>query len=265
MASYRFGFKNYDETDGLQGRQFNENAAFKTRSGELVLGGPNGFNIFRPTKSTESKATPRLVLTDLQIFNNSIMVGQEVDGRVVLPQAISEAKEITLNYSQNVFTVEFSALQFLNADKIKYAYRLEGFSNNWLTTDARNRKATFTNLNPGTYTLLIKASNEDGVWGGNPYELTIRILPPVWLTPYAFLVYALLIAAALLAGRRLILRRAQARFNLEQERQEAHRLHELDMMKIKFFTNVSHEFRTPLSLIISPAEKLLKAPGRDAG
>ncbi|HEX8315584.1 MAG TPA: two-component regulator propeller domain-containing protein, partial [Flavisolibacter sp.] len=256
--------KNFNEADGLQDGQFNENAALKTKSGELVFGGANGFNIFQPQRSREAMAVPKLVLTDLQLFNNSVKIGEEYDGRVVLPQSIAESKEITLKYNQDVFTVEFSALDFLNSDKIKYAYKLEGFSSEWLTTDAKARKATFTNLNPGTYTLLIKASNNDGEWSNEQLALTIHILPPFWLTTYAFIIYVLLLITALIFGRKLILRRAHAKFSLEQERQEAQRLHELDMMKIKFFTNVSHEFRTPLSLILSPVEKLLKSGG-DSG
>ena len=251
-------FKNYNENDGLQGRQFNENATCKLQSGELVVGGANGFNLFQPTKTGEAKTAPQPVLTDLQIFNSSVAIGNEYNGRVVLPQSVAEAKEITLKYSQNVFTVEFSALAFLSADKIKYAYKLEGFNNEWLITDAKARKAAFTNLSPGTYRLLIKASNEDGVWSSQPLALAIHILPPFYLTTLAFLIYALLFVAALWFARKLTIRRAHAKFSLEQERREAQRLHELDMMKIKFFTNVSHDFRTPLSLIITPIEKLIK-------
>lgn len=251
-------FKNYDEADGLQGRQFNEDAALKLGSGELVFGGANGFNIFWPSKIKENKRVPNLVLTDLQIFNNSIKIGEDYNGRVVLPQSITEAKEITLKYNQNVFTVEFAALEFLNPEKIKYSYKLKGLYNEWLITDGKNRKATFTNINPGKYTLLVRVCNEDGIWSNAPLELKINVLPPFWLTPFAFFIYALLFVASLVYGRNMIIRRAKLRFQIEQERREAQRLHQLDMMKIKFFTNVSHEFRTPLSLIITPVEKLIK-------
>lgn len=251
-------FKNYDETDGLQGRQFNESAALKTSKGEMVFGGPDGFNIFDPKKIVENKSVPDLVFTDLQIFNSSIVVGEEYNGLVVLPQTISEAKEIILKYNQNVFTIGFSALSFLNFDKIKYAYKLEGFSREWLTTDSKNRNATFTNLNPGNYTLLVKGCNEDGVWSSEPLALNIKIFPPFWLTPFAFILYVLIIIAALIFARNQVLHRAKLKFQIEQERLEAQRLHNLDLMKMKFFTNVSHEFRTPLSLIITPIEKLIK-------
>ena len=249
-------FKNYDETDGLQGRQFNENAAYKMKTGELIFGGNDGFNMFLPSKINYNKTALNLVVTDLQIFNSPVKIGEEYNGRVVLNESISEAKELTLNYNQNVFTIEFAALDFLNADKIKYAYTLEGFNSGWLTTDGRNRKAPFTNLDPGDYTLLVKASYQDGSWS-KPLSLKIHILPPFWLTPFAYLLYALLFITALVFARKMTILRARQKFQIESERQEAHRLHELDMLKIKFFTNVSHEFRTPLSLIITPLEKII--------
>lgn len=254
--------KNYDEADGLQGSQFNENAALKTKGGELFFGGANGFNGFQPSGLKENKAVPQLVLTGLQIFNTPVKIGEKYNGRTVLKQSVTEAKELSLKYNQHVFSIEFAALEYLNASKIKYAYQLKGFSDEWLTTDAKDRKATFTNLNPGEYTLFVKASNEDGKWSDKPLALTIHILPPFWLTPFAWVAYILIIIAALIFGRKMILRRAKMKFQIEQERQEAHRLHELDMMKIKFFTNVSHEFRTPLSLIITPVEKLIGQTGQ---
>lgn len=248
--------KNYDEADGLQGRQFNENAAFKTRDGELLFGGANGFNLFSPSSLRENKAIPQLALTGLQIFNTPVKIGEKYNGRVVLEKSITEISDLTLKYNQNVFSIEFAALAYLNPNKIRYAYQLKGFNDEWLTANGKDRKATFTNLNPGEYTLLVRASNEDGKWS-KPLALTIHILPPFWLTPFALITYVFLIIAALIYGRKLILRRAKMKFQIEQERQEAQRLHELDMMKIKFFTNVSHEFRTPLSLIITPVEKMI--------
>ncbi len=251
-------FRNYDETDGLQGRQFNENAALKTRKGELLFGGANGFNLFHPDGIQTTALKPRLAFTDFQLFNNSVSIGKHYNGRVLLPESISTTRSVTLKFNQDVFSIEFVALNYLNSDKIKYSYKLEGFNKEWLTTNGNSRKATFTNLDPGTYTLLVRASTEEESWMGDPLSLEIKVLPPFWRTDLAYVVYFLLITTSLVIGRNMIVRRAQSRFALEQERREVNRQHELDLLKIRFFTNVSHEFRTPLSLIITPVEKMLK-------
>lgn len=253
-----FYFRNYDESDGLQGKDFNENAALKTSRGELIFGGGNGFNLFFPDAITVNSNVPPVVLTDLQIFNKSILPGEKVNGRVLLPAAISSTQSIVLKHQENVFSLEFASLNYFHPEKNRYAYKLEGFNKDWLYTDGVQRKATFTNLDPGEYTFRVRASNNDGVWNDEGLTLKIRVLPPFWKTWPAFLGYALLILGALVLARRIILERERLKFRMEQQRREAARMHELDTLKIRFFTNVSHEFRTPLSLIITPLEKIIK-------
>jgi signal transduction histidine kinase/ligand-binding sensor domain-containing protein/DNA-binding response OmpR family regulator len=255
---YSFFIKNYDESDGLQGKEFNEKAAFKTNRGEIIFGGANGLNIFKPEEIKINVNTPTIVFTDLQIFNKSIKVNERVEGRIILNRAIADTKEITLKHSENIISIEFAALSYIHPEKNKYSYMLEGFNKTWITTDSKVRKATYTNLDPGEYTFRVKASNNDDFWNEEGISLKITILPPFWRTKTAFLLYFLTIASILMLSRRILLDRARMKFNLEQERIEAQRLHELDMLKIKFFTNISHEFRTPLTLIITPIEKLLK-------
>jgi signal transduction histidine kinase/ligand-binding sensor domain-containing protein/DNA-binding response OmpR family regulator len=254
----QYQFKNYDESDGLQGREFNENAALKTSRGELIFGGGNGFNLFYPHTIAVNHNVPPVVLTDFQVFNKSMSPGEVMNGRVLLSNTISHTKEITLKYRENVFSVSFAALNYFHPEKNQYMYMLEGFNNEWLTTDGQLRMATYTNLDPGDYTFRVKASNNDGVWTQQPLELHIKILPPFWRTPLAFILYILTILGALWLARRLILERERLRTRIEQERQEAQHMHELDTLKIRFFTNISHEFRTPLSLIITPLEKIIK-------
>ncbi|CAL1517536.1 two-component regulator propeller domain-containing protein [Chitinophaga sp. MM2321] len=253
-----YQFRNYDESDGLQGKDFNENAALKTSRGELIFGGGNGFNLFFPTAITINSKAPPVVLTDLQIFNHSILPGEKINGRVLLTAAIPQTRNIVLKHSENVFSLEFASLNYFHPEKNRYAYMLEGFNKEWLYTDAEQRKATFTNLDPGEYTFRVKASNNDGVWNEEGLTLKIRVLPPFWKTWPAFLLYALLILSALLLARRIILERERLKFRVAQQEQEAARMHELDTLKIRFFTNVSHEFRTPLSLIITPLEKIVR-------
>jgi signal transduction histidine kinase/ligand-binding sensor domain-containing protein/DNA-binding response OmpR family regulator len=251
-------FRNYDERDGLQGREFNENAALKTKRGELIFGGANGFNIISPEAIAHNTIVPEVVLTDLRVFDKSLQPGEVINNRVLLKTAISEVKEITLKYHENIFSLEFAALNYSNPEKNQYAYKLEGFNNDWLTTDGSHRTVTYTNLDPGKYTFRVKASNGDGVWNEQGTALMVTILPPFWRTIPAFIIYALLAGAILFAARRLTIQRAHMRFQLAQQKKEAERIHELDLLKLKFFTNVSHEFRTPLSLIMAPVEKMLK-------
>ncbi|SEW41187.1 Signal transduction histidine kinase [Chitinophaga arvensicola] len=257
-ATPTYTFKNYDESDGLQGKDFNENAALKTSRGELIFGGGNGFNLFYPNAIALNNNLPPVVLTDLQIFNKSILPGEQVNGRILLQASMPETRSITLKHKENVFSLEFASLNYFHPEKNRYAYMLEGFNKDWLYTDGLQRKATFTNLDPGEYTFRVKASNNDGVWNEEALTLKIRVLPPFWKTWPAFIGYALLILGALLLARRIILERERLKFRVAQQTQEAARMHELDALKIRFFTNVSHEFRTPLSLIIAPLEKMMR-------
>lgn len=254
----KFTFRNYDEADGLQGKQFNENAAYKTSLGELIFGGANGFNLFKPEQLGINRRPPQVIISDFQLFQQRIKPGEKTDAGIILPISITRSKEIRLPYDKNFFTFEVAALNFFHPEKNKYLYTLEGLNSGWLNADSKSRKLTFTNLDPGVYTLKIKAANNDGVWSNEFTALKITILPPFWKTKTAFLVYLLVLLASLLVTRRLIQQRERMKFAIKQERQEAIRMHELDMMKIKFFTNVSHEFRTPLTLILTPIEKILR-------
>jgi signal transduction histidine kinase/ligand-binding sensor domain-containing protein/DNA-binding response OmpR family regulator len=249
---------NYDEQDGLQGEEFNEKAALKTSKGEIIFGGPNGFNLFNPSDIIADKSTPNLVFTDLQLFNKSVGVGEEINGRVVLPQSISTTSSITLRHNEDILAIEFAALNFYNPEKIKYAYKLDGFNKDWVTIDGKMRKAIYTNLDPGSYTFRVKASYANGDWSEKELTLKIRIRPPFWRTPVAYMLYALVIGISLFISRKITVERTRMRFEVEHQRKEAERVQAMDEMKTKFFTNVSHEFRTPLTLILSPLEKIIK-------
>ncbi|HMR92932.1 MAG TPA: two-component regulator propeller domain-containing protein [Chitinophagaceae bacterium] len=253
-----FRFINYDERDGLQGREFNENAVLRTGRGELLFGGAGGFNLFMPPAAKHRGFDAQLVLTSFQVFNKPVTIGEKLDKQVILPQSLAYTDRVVLKHNQNVFSVEFAALDFTNTEKIKYAYRLDGFNNDWLYTDAGQRMATYTNLDAGTYKFRVKAMNSEGVWSEESVPLTIRVQPPFWKTPLAYIIYIVVAAAILYFARRMELQRTRRRYAIEEEKKEARRKHELDLMKIKFFTNVSHEFRTPLSLILAPIDKMLQ-------
>jgi signal transduction histidine kinase/DNA-binding response OmpR family regulator len=258
VGAENYSFRDYGEADGLQGKQFNENAAYRTRSNELIFGGADGFNIFKPGQLGLNRSLPNIVFTDFLLLDKKIHAEESIDGTVILPKSITESTEITLPPDKNVFSIEFAALNFFHPENSKYKYRLEGFDDDWISADSRSRKVTFTNLDPGDYVFHVKAANNDGFWNDTGASIKITVLPPFWKTRTALVLYFMAIILGLLVTRRLIQQREQLKFAIEQERQEAMRMHELDMMKIKFFTNVSHEFRTPLTLILTPLEKMLR-------
>jgi len=252
-----FSVINYDETNNLQNREFNDNAALKTRAGELIFGGPSGFNIINPGKIQKPRYRPEIIFTGLQILNNSIEPGEVINNRVLLQQSLSRLQGIKLKYKENVFSIELAAPDYGHNAGNKYAYMLEGFNPDWLYTDGTQRRITYTNLNPGHYTLKVKVLNSDGLWS-NIKTLQISIEPPFWRTPIAYIIYAIIALALLLLARRITLDRIHMRYEVRHQRREAERAHILDQLKTKFLTNVSHEFRTPLSLVIAPLDKIIK-------
>ena len=265
---FNFHFANFDETDGLQGREFNMNSALKTRRGELIFGGVDGFNIFDPANLEFNTNKPQLIFTDFQLFNKSVSANEAINNHVVLSKAMSLTQNIILNHSENVFSIEFAALDFFNPGKIKYQYTLEGFDKGWVNADNRTRKANYTNLDGGNYVFRVRASNSEGVWNPNYISLRIKVLPPFWKSTLAYVIYLVVCLGILLLIRQRGIRKIKRQFEaekekqeakliIEQERQEVKRMQELDQLKTKFLTNVSHEFRTPLSLIMAPVDKML--------
>lgn len=251
-------FKYYLESDGLQGTQFNIKAAFKTSAGELLFGGPTGFNIFTTPKNPQVSAKPAIVFTDLKVYQKSVNIGEDVNGVVILPNSISEAPAIVLPPDKNFFSIQLSSLNFFNPEKSQYLYKLDGINQDWLKVNDGDHEIAFSGLNPGNYKLRVKATDNDGFWSTDEKVLAITIQPPFWKTKTAIVLYGIFLIVIMYVARRLTQQREQLKFALEQERQEIRRVHELDLLKVKFFTNVSHEFRTPLTLILTPIDRLIK-------
>lgn len=256
-ASLRVSFRNYSEADGLQGKLFNDDAALRTRGGELIFGGANGFNIFRPEQIGKSDRKPKVILTDFQLFNKSVRPLEKIDGHIILDRSVVEQPSIVLPASKNVFSIEFAVLDFIHPGSNACRYKLEGFNEQWLVADSKSRKVTFTNLDAGEYVLRVTAANNGGTWNEEGAMLKIKVLPPFWKSKTAFVIYALVATVLLLVIRRIIQEGEKMKYAVEQEREKAIRARDLDSMKTKFFTNVSHEFRTPLSLILSPLETMM--------
>ncbi|WP_291862608.1 ATP-binding protein, partial [Marinilabilia sp.] len=256
-----YSFSNFDLLDGLQGREFNEHAAFKTSAGELIFGGPDGFNLFNPANIQKSTRIPQVRITGLRLFNKQIEVGEKVDRKPILVSPLFLSDTLTLKHNQNVFSLEFSGMGYFHPEKVKYQYKLDGFNEDWVSTDASNPLATYTNLNYGTYRFRVKAKvGEDGSLGSEA-NLTVVIKPPFYATQYAYAAYIILFVGLVAFFGFIVRRRERIKYERQSELMQHKRIHEMDAMKIRFFTNISHEFRTPLTLIITPLEKLVREVG----
>lgn len=258
-GKYHFSFVNYREEDGLQSHEFNLRSIFKTPDGEILLGGTKGFNYFNPENIRYNTTLPKVLFTGLRLFNEEVEVGAVYQGNRILESELNRVKEVTFKYRQNVFSVEFSAMNYVLPEKTTFAYMLEGFNKDWLIADNGVHSVTYTNLAPGNYTLRVKAANSDGFWSEESTVLHIRIKPPFWLSPLAYVFYSIMLILILLLARYTIIRNEQQKFKMKQIELEAQRKHEIDDMKLRFFTNVSHELRTPLTLILSPLENMMKS------
>jgi signal transduction histidine kinase/ligand-binding sensor domain-containing protein/DNA-binding response OmpR family regulator len=257
-------FKNFDLRDGLQHDEFNQGAAFKNKSGEMFFGGINGFNIFHPDSIRDCTETPEIAITSFHILNKPVSIGfDSLWNRTILEKSISETEVIELNYDDNVFSIEFAALDFRNPEKNKYAYIMEGFNEEWIYSDASRRFVTYTNLDPGEYLFRIKGSNADGIWNEEGASLKFIIHPPLWATWWAYVSYCLIFIITFVGSTRFYLNRQRLKQQLMLEHDHAEKLEEMDHMKSRFFANISHEFRTPLTLILGPAENIAKRISSD--
>ena len=251
-------FTNYDSRNGLQGNDFNQWSYYKARDGRMYFGGTKGFNVFNPDEIINNPYPPKIVITNFMILHNPVAVGYDsLWGRTILEKSITETKRIELNHDDNIISIEFAALDYHIPGKNKYAYYLEGFDKNWAHTDANHRLITYTNLDPGEYTLKVNGSNSDGLWNKTGVSLKIIIHSPWWATWWSYILYGLIFTFIFTGSTRFYLNRQRLRNQLVLEHEHAKKLEEIDELKSSFYANISHEFRTPLMLILGPVEKLI--------
>lgn len=243
----------FTRSDGLQSEQFLPNAALKASDGKIYVGSVNGFNAFYPYQIKMNKVLPPVVITGLEIFNKEIRIGDKK-----LPKALNWMAELDLSYKDHVFSLLYASLSYCTPEKNQYAYKLEGFDKDWNYVGSQN-KATYTNLPAGTYVFKVKATNNDGIWSNQEASLKITIHPPFYWSTASKILYFIWVCIALTFFIRFLLKRTEKKHTAEINQLNVSKEKEVHEAKIKFFTMIAHEIRTPVSLIIGPLEKIMKS------
>lgn len=250
-------FVNFNESDGVNGKNFTEASVYRNEnSGEIFFGGTHGLTWFNPDEIEEQSWVSKPVFTGLSVLNKTINPGQN-QGNEILSKSISHTDEIELSYRQDKFEIQFSALDFKSSGKNRYKIFLENYDKTWNDIGYR-RFAIYNNLKPGEYLLKVKSSNRHNKWNEEASMLRIIVKPPFWQTWYALIFYILLVVGIVTIISWNAVKQVKLANSLEMEKLQHKQDQRLNEMKLRFFTNLSHEFRTPLTLILAPLKELVK-------
>lgn len=249
-------YKTYDLND-FQNPEMSEISAIKRKNGDLVFGGINGINVFTPKPSEFKDSEPLIVLTELNVMYEPVKPLEKINGNVILENSITHTEHLYLNSSINNFSLGFSSLHFGNPSLNNYRYMLAGFDKEWIETTSEFRIANYTNIPAGDYVFYVYGSNENGTWSKVPAKLEITIYPPWYLSKVAIVFYVIFFIIALVLFGQYTVIDIRRKRELEFDRLEKEKEKELNSAKLEFFTNISHELRSPLTLILGPVEKLI--------
>ncbi len=246
----------FTKSDGLQGSNYSPNAAYKSADGTFYFGGFNGFNYFKPSEITVDSSITPVVFTGFKILSKGIKPGEKVNGNIIMNQPINFNPKINLTHRENEFTIEFAALNYNSPENNQYKYKLEGYDMEWIVA-GQKRNATYTNLNAGDYEFKVQGSKNGLFWNEQAANLRLHIKPAPWRTWYALVFYILLGFGLVLLAIWNTVKQERLAKNVELMKMKVEQEKNLNEMKLRFFTNVSHEFRTPLTLIIAIIKELL--------
>ncbi len=268
-------FTNFTTADGLPSNTFLKNSAVTLKDGTMFFGSSDGVLYFHPRVIRSNPYQAQPIINELKLFNKQVIVGDTINGQVILPSSLSSQQKVVLNHKNNILALGFSSMHFASPDNNRYAYRLEPLEEKWNYVDAESRTASYTSLPPGSYLFRVRATNSDGRWSDNEAHLQIVIEPPWWNTTWFRLTLLLLVIALSYLLYRLRVQNIRSRnrmlekmveektVDLKEQNLEvqemSRKLHQVDQEKIRFFMNVSHEFRTPLTLIMGPITNLMKS------
>lgn len=247
--------KTYSKSNGLHSEQFTPDSGIESLDGKLYLGSTNGFCSFSPQNLRENGYNPPVVLTNMTIFGKDIQTNTPDSP---LSNAIGYTSEVILNHDQSMIGFDFAALSYIAPKENHYQYMLEGLDNEWQFTKGSNNHLSYANLPAGEYVLRIKGTNSDKIWSTNEIRLKIIVLPPFFQSQLAYLLYAIALAVIAFMSIRYYIKRSEKRQQENIRKLNDEKEKELYDSKINFFTNIAHEIRTPLSLIIGPLEYLMK-------
>ena len=249
-------YRLYTTSDGLQDNIFNRGASFVASDGEMFFGGHRGYNSFYPDKQDEQVFSSPVVITDIKVFNQSWTALSDKERSEISNLSPRFTDKIVLDYKRNNFSIEFSALEYANPERNRYAYRLDGFDAGWQYTDASKRFAYYNNLKSGTYTFYVKSSNSNGIWDENIQTVKVVILPPPWKTWWAYTLYIIVLLGISWYIYRIVRNRIRLRNALHLREMEQAKSEEINHAKLQFFTNITHELLTPLTIISASVDEL---------
>lgn len=247
----------FDKSDGLSSLNFSESKGYLAKDGTLYFGNTDGYTYFKSKDIKINEKIPPVVLTKFKIFNTEIKPFDTFNGTAFLKQSVHTQPEIHLSYKEKEFTIEFSALNYNSPQRNQYAYKLEGYDESWVQAGTK-RSVTYINLKPGEYIFRVRGSNNNYVWNMEGTSLPLVIHPAPWKTWYAIILYVLLITGVVVLIKRNAVKQVRLANKLEMEQVKNEQEHLLNEMKLRFFTNISHEFRTPLTLILGPIQELVE-------